>query len=122
MQTPQYLIGAQLIALLVQGCADGPAPRAARGDAAAGRVAIRQHQCGACHIIPGIAGARGEVGPPLVDYRKRVYIAGQFPQDAERLARWIQDAPAFDAGTAMPRLDVSDVEARDIVAYLYVLR
>ena len=107
---------------MILGCAEESARGTVQGDAAAGRVAIGHYQCGACHIIPGVIGARGQIGPPLTEYGKRVYIAGQFPQDAELLARWIRDAPALDPGTAMPTLDVSDVEARNIVAYLYGLR
>ena len=76
-------------------------------------------ECGACHRIPGIPGARGTVGPPLDDYRKRVYIAGRNPNVPDHLVAWIRDAPSLDPGTAMPDLDVSEAEARDIAAYLY---
>ena len=103
------------------GCAPTKFERPALGDPQAGRSAMERHQCGACHTIPGVAGARGLVGPPLTDYGRRVYIAGQLPQHATLLARWIQDAPAIDPGTSMPKLSVSDDEARNMVAYLYRL-
>lgn len=51
------------------------------GNAHAGQIAITRLQCGACHVIPGIRGARGRIGPPLNEYGKRVYIAGTFPRD-----------------------------------------
>ena len=119
---PLALVGALLAAAALQGCADKVDGPGAAGDVKAGRAAIQRHQCGACHTIPGIAGARGRVGPPLTDYGRRVYIAGQLPRDATLLAQWIQNAPAIDPGTAMPRFNLTDREARDIAAYLYRLR
>jgi cytochrome c1 len=107
---------------LVAGCAEPHAISTVKGDARAGRAAIERHQCGACHTIPGIADARGLVGPPLGAYRHRVYLAGKLPQDPALLARWIQDAPSLSPQTAMPSTTVTDQEARDIVAFLYQLR
>lgn len=92
------------------------------GDARAGRAAIERFDCGVCHTIPGVRGARGLVAPPLELYRRRVYIAGKFPNTPEMLARWIQDPPALVPATAMPALGVSDLEARDIAAYLFEAR
>jgi cytochrome c1 len=89
------------------------------GDAGRGRAALIALECGACHRIPGIPGARGTVGPPLDGFRERVYIAGRHPNVPDRLVEWIRDAPSVDPATAMPDLDVSESEARDIAAYLY---
>ncbi len=118
---PFAIVGA-LLAVAMQGCADQVDGRGAAGEVGAGRAAIQRHQCGACHTIAGIPGARGRVGPPLSAYGRRVYIAGQLPRDATLLAQWIQNAPAIDPGTAMPSFDLTDREARDIAAYLYQLR
>jgi cytochrome c1 len=103
-------------------CAEPQAEQAAEGDADAGRAALERYQCGACHVIPGVAGASGLVGPPLTAYTKRVYIAGKLPQEPRLLARWIEDAPALDRETAMPNVGVTPADARDMVAYLYRLR
>ena len=92
------------------------------GNPAAGRIAIERYQCGACHSIPGVAGANGLVGPPLAEYRQRVYIAGKFPKEPALLAKWIQDAPSLAPQTAMPNVGVTEADARDIAAYLYQLR
>ena len=113
---------AALLGVLMSGCA-APEPRSpVIGDAKAGRVAVQHYQCGACHTIPGIADARGLVGPPLTDYRHRVYLAGKLPQDPALLARWIQDAPSLSPQTVMPNMGVTEKDARDIVAFLYQLR
>jgi cytochrome c1 len=77
--------------------------------------------CGACHIIPGVVGASGTIGPPLDGFGRRVYIAGKLPNRPENLLRWIQDPQGVEPGTAMPSLPVSDDEARHIAAYLYTL-
>jgi cytochrome c len=94
---------------------------ASAGDAKAGRAAIERYECGVCHTIPGVTGARGLVGPPLTTYARRVYVAGKLPQDPGTLARWIQDAPSLAPGTAMPNVGVTAQDARHIVAYLYSL-
>ena len=110
-----------LCLLLLVACADEPVT-AIPGDPAAGRAALERYQCGACHVIPGVAGANGLVGPPLSEYRQRVYIAGKFPKEPALLAKWIQDAPALVPQTAMPNVGVTAADARDIAAYLYRLR
>jgi cytochrome c1 len=98
---------------------DGPDRTVDGGDGDRGRAALIAFECGACHRISGIPGARGNVGPPLDDYRERVYIAGRYPNVPERLVEWIRHAPSLDPQTAMPDFGVSDAEARDIAAYLY---
>ena len=92
------------------------------GDPERGRVALDGFGCGTCHLIPGVKGARGMVGPPLSDFALRAYIAGQLPNQPDNLLRWLQDPQAVEPGTAMPNLGVSPAVARDMAAYLYTLR
>jgi cytochrome c len=93
------------------------------GDAEHGRQAIqRRYGCGACHVIPGVPGAVGKVGPPLLWWADRSMIAGRIPNTPENLVRWIQDPQAIEPGTAMPALGVTEADARDIAAYLFTLR
>lgn len=99
-----------------------PARRIVNGDAVAGRAAIMQVSCGVCHVIPGIAGARGAVGPSLEKFAHRSFIGGVAPNRPEVLARWVRNAPSIAPETAMPQLPLSDDEALDIAAYLYTLR
>lgn len=92
------------------------------GDAQRGAAVISQYRCGACHYIPGIHDARGMVGPPLIYFGQRTFIAGEVPNSPENLVRWIRSPKSIEPGTAMPALGLSDQEARDAAAYLYTLR
>lgn len=109
------------IAMLAACTAEPDIPLVAGGDAEQGRAAVREFDCAACHSIPGVAGARTFVGPPLDDWRRNVYIAGRFPNEPDALVRWLMDPPALAPETAMPRLGLDESQARDIAAYLYSL-
>lgn len=86
-----------------------------------GKRLIVQYRCGACHTIPGIYNANGNVGPPLIWFAKRTYIGGVLPNSPPNLVRWLLDPKAVDPLTAMPDLGLNDQQARDIAAYLYTL-
>jgi hypothetical protein len=73
-------------------------------------------------VIPGVAGARGRVGPSLAGFASRPYIAGALPNRPLELVAWIRDPQAVHPATIMPRLGVSAADARDIAAHLYRLR
>jgi cytochrome c len=94
----------------------------AGGDPAQGRLAIRAYGCGACHVVPGVPGARGVVGAPLTEFARRKYIAGALPNTPENLIAWLRDPQAIEPGTAMPNLNVSEADARNLAAYLATLR
>jgi cytochrome c2 len=115
-----------LAALALPGCDRGGALTARQaaqltggGDDRRGAEAIGRFGCGACHVIPGIPGASGQVGPPLAGIGGRSYIAGVLVNTPEDMIRWIVNPPAVDSLTAMPALGVTAAEARDIAAYLY---
>ena len=91
---------------------------ASSGDAERGRLLMAQYQCGRCHAIPGVAGARGRLAVPLDAFGMRSYIAGRIPNRPAALARWIVDPPSLVPDTLMPNLGVSAAEAHDIAAYL----
>ena len=80
---------------------------------------MARHECGVCHVIPGIPDAVGKVGPALDRYSRRSYVAGKFPNEPDTLVRWIVDPPAMAPQTAMPASAMSEQEARDMAAYLY---
>jgi cytochrome c1 len=116
MRIAAFLIGAGLLA----GCA--PEHALPEGDPEHGRLLLRQYGCGGCHAIPGVAAANGNAGPPLTRMGRRVYVAGVLPNTPDNLARWIRDPQAIQPRTAMPDMQVSAAQARDMVAYLYTLR
>jgi cytochrome c2 len=91
------------------------------GEPHQGKEAIGRYGCGSCHTIPGIHGANANVGPSLSRVATRIYVAGVLANTPGNMARWIQDPPAIDDKTAMPKIGVSAKDARDIVAYLYTL-
>ncbi|GAA4574540.1 hypothetical protein GCM10023176_41760 [Micromonospora coerulea] len=106
------------------GCASTsppPPPEVHSGRPDRGAELITRYGCGSCHTIPGVSRADGLVGPPLTRFGARSYIAGQLPNNADNLSRWITDPQAVEPGTAMPKLGVSAIDAQDIAAYLYTL-
>ena len=84
-----------------------------------GRRLIHAYGCGACHVIEGIRGARGTVGPPLANYAERSLLAGILPNTPEHLVPWLLNPVAFDSQSGMPPMGLSEDEARHIAAYLY---
>jgi len=112
--------------LALPGCSGGPLTGryrvASGGNARDGREVIQSAGCGACHTIPGIHAANGELGPPLNSFSRRTMIAGELPNTPDNLVRWIENPPSVEAGTAMPNLGLDDKQARDAAAYLYTLR
>ena len=91
------------------------------GRARQGRGWAQQYGCGGCHVIPGVPGARGRVGPPLDNVAARLFVAGVSENKPDNLVAWIQDPQRVDSATAMPRTGVTERQARDIAAYLYTL-
>jgi cytochrome c2 len=99
-------------------------------DVQAGMDVIQQHNCGGCHVIPGIPGASGRFGPDLGpngdvppmasrDMIASGVVANGSPDD---LAAWIVNPPALKPGTGMPRLGLSDDEAYAAAAYLWAIQ
>jgi cytochrome c len=116
-----------IAALLLSGCDDyvqsaSARPVKAPGDAARGAELLNRYGCGGCHEIPGIVDATGLVGPPLTKMGRRTIIAGVLHNSPETMRAWIMDPQRFVPGNAMPNLNVSRQNARDMTAYLYTLR
>jgi cytochrome c2 len=102
----------------------GPGERSAAvpgGSPKRGRTALASTGCGSCHVIPGVRGAAGKVGPPLAGIAERTMLAGRVPNTPAEMIAWIRDPQAIEPGTAMPNLRVDEREARDMTAYLYTL-
>ena len=89
------------------------------GDVARGETAMARYGCAACHAIPGISGANGQVGPDLAEVSQRRTIAGSLANEPETMVRWLMHPQALIPGTGMPEQGVTERDARDIAAYLY---
>jgi cytochrome c len=116
---------AALLLLAGGGCRSNVGREAAQltgGDPARGADAIGRYGCAACHTIPGIRRADGQVGPSLERVAGRFYLAGHLQNTPSNMVRWIQHPQQVEQGTAMPEMGVTDTDARDITAYLYTLR
>jgi cytochrome c2 len=118
------LLGALGGVLLVGGCGEqaGAPHWNTGGDPRHGAVIITRESCGACHAIPEIQQADGQVGPPLAHLAERTVIAGVLPNTPANLERWIQYPQAITPGNAMPNSGLDDAQARDVAAYLYTLK
>jgi len=92
------------------------------GDPNRGKQAMRRFGCGACHGIPGIRDARGNVGPPLSGMGERRVVAGLLTNTPANLIHWLQDPQSVVPGNAMPNMGLTEAEARDMAAYLYTLK
>jgi cytochrome c len=120
-------LGWLAVALVLVGCEPAVRPDARftsvpQGDRDRGQKLLVHYQCGRCHVIPEVPEAAGQIGPSLAHFARRSYIAGQIPNSAQPLQRWLQDPQALVAGTTMPDVGVSPGDARDMAAYLLSLR
>ena len=125
-RSPTRILMLSLAIAALSGCREAAGRESryaiAGADPERGKAAIRMYGCGSCHTIPGLRDANGTVGPPLVMWSRRTYIAGEVPNTPEFLVRWIEMPQAIEPGTAMPNLGVTEGRARDIAAYLYTIR
>jgi len=97
------------------------AEQLAGGEVERGKSVIEHAGCGACHVIPGIPAARGEVGPSLQGVAVRTLIAGRFANSPDVLIRWLRTPQAMAPGSGMPNPGLTERQARDAAAYLYTL-
>jgi cytochrome c2 len=89
------------------------------GDPARAAGHIRRYGCAGCHTIPGIPGGDGQVGGPLADIKRRVYVGGVVTNSPDNLVRWIVSPQTYSPRSAMPVTGISEAEARDVATYLY---
>jgi mono/diheme cytochrome c family protein len=114
-----------VLLLALSACNQSETPdeqRIVGGDPERGRAIIEAIECGVCHIIPGVAGAHGVVGPSLEKFGHRQLVGGVAPNHPAILTRWVKDAPEIAPNTGMPSLPLTEDEARHVAAYLYTLR
>jgi len=105
-------------AALAAGCGSAR-PQPPQAAAERGHELIVKNGCGSCHTIGGVERADGDVGPKLVDFRRKRRIAGKLPNRPAAVVRWLLDPQAVDPTTLMPNLHLTPQQARDIADYLY---
>jgi cytochrome c2 len=116
--------GLAVLAVALAACAGiprTPPQEIPDGNPQAGARWIQQFGCGTCHSIPRIEGADAYVGPPLIHFKRRTFIAGQLPNTPDNVIRWLLDPEGVEPGTAMPDVGLTPEQARDIAAFLYTL-
>ena len=90
------------------------------GDPSRAPALMIAYGCAGCHDIPDLSGPSGRVGPALRNVAERVYIGGVTTNTPENLVRWIVNPKVLNPRTAMPVTGISEEQARDVAAYLYV--
>lgn len=91
------------------------------GAATEGRRLFAANACVGCHTIRGVSA--GVLGPDLTHFgSRRTFAAGLFPNAVEHVALWIHDPARLKPGAKMPRLGLTDAEARAIATYLETLK
>ena len=69
-----------------------------------------------------LASAIATAGPPLTQVGVRMYLAGRVENTPQNMEHWVRHSREIDPETAMPDTGVTVGDARDIAAYLYMLR
>jgi cytochrome c2 len=110
------LAGAVVAAAGIAGCT--PDTNAAQLAQAKALIAAN---CNACHLVPGVSGANGRVGPPLAGIANRQILAGHFANTPDNLANWIEHPQQMLPGDAMPEMGLSHEQAQTVATYLYTL-
>ncbi len=85
------------------------------------KIVFRQYACHSCHRIEGVVGPKSYVGPALVEWSHRKYLAGTLPNNEENLVRFILDPQAVRPHSLMPKLEVAPAHARQMARYLLEL-
>jgi putative membrane protein len=114
-----------LLAFVLAGCgqqAESDAAENQVGNVKHGAILLDHYGCGSCHAIPGIADAQGDVGPPLTRIARRVYIAGLLRNSPDNMEQWLMHPQRIAPGNAMPDMQITESDARDITAFLMTLK
>ena len=114
-----------VLSLVLAGCgkqAESDAAENYGGNAKRGALLLDHYGCGSCHVIPGIANAQGDVGPPLTRIARRVYIAGLLRNTPDNMEQWLMHPQQIAPGNAMPDMHVSETDARDLTAFLMTVK
>jgi len=96
-------------------------PAEPTGDAVAGKEVFARSACVGCHTIRGVSA--GGLGPDLTHFGSRkLFGAGMWETNVEKVAEWVKDPPRLKPGTKMPNLHLSDADSKAVAAYLVGLK
>jgi len=86
---------------------------------AEGRKLVGQMACKGCHVIDGVDGMVGRVGPNLTHVSSRPFLAGAvFENTEENIARWVTRPDDLKPGSRMPSLGLTPEQVEAVTAYL----
>jgi cytochrome c2 len=94
----------------------------AGGDPHAGRQTAIALGCVACHEMPGFRGTKPQVGPSLAAFAQRSFVAGVIENTPDHVTQFLRDPRSIAPRSAMPKLRMTERQARDLAAFLYTLR
>jgi len=89
------------------------------GNPELGRKKLAQHSCISCHVIPGVPKGDGKSAPSLANWAGRRAFLNTYPNTPDNLEKWLEAPSHRKPGTAMPDLNVSPQDSRDMAAYLF---
>jgi cytochrome c len=93
------------------------------GNAERGKALAGQYGCNVCHAVPGVDGPQGSLGPALAGVASRPTISfGTVQNTPENLAKFIQEPASMNPQSSMPPIGLTEVDAKDIAAYLLTLK
>jgi cytochrome c len=112
-----------LLPILTAGCAK-PNTNFQAGSGYSGSVQdkMTQYGCPTCHVIPGVPGAVGKVGPSLDSLAQRSYLAGRLSNNRANLQFWLMHPQSIEPGAAMPEMGVTQGDARQMAEFLEPVR
>ncbi len=89
------------------------------GNPELGRKRLAQHSCVSCHVIPGVPRGDGKSAQSLAHWHWRRTFLNSYKNTPENLQKWLETPSHRKPGTAMPDLNVSPQDSRDMAAYLF---
>jgi cytochrome c len=115
-----------LLLLFTLGCnREQPKPQAAAPPASSqpdARQLITQYGCNVCHVIPGVEGPQGSLGPSLAGVASRPTLSeGTVQNTPANLAQFIREPGSLNPQTSMPPIAMTDAEAETVATYLLTL-
>ena len=121
MNTRWWLVSLALAAASI-GCRSSASSKSNDGEAAeharaSAPALMIQYGCPTCHVIPGVPGAVGKVGPSLDSLAQRTYLAGVLPNSSQNLEHWLMHPQSIHPGTAMPEMGVTELDVQTMALY-----